>query len=852
MPHIDGWLWVSSYFHGLYNLLMKKLMMSFLCLVFSGILVAQSLQHPDQFLGYKVGTRFTRHHQLMDYLKSVVQSTPNMVKMEKYGHTNEGRELVLAFVSSPENIEKLESIRLNNLRIAGLSGDNTVAQPANAPAIVWLSYNVHGNEAASSEAFLLTLHALVDPANQKTKEWLKNTVVVLDPCINPDGRDRYINWYNSVVGNQYNAEPIAREHSEPWPGGRSNHYNFDLNRDWAWQTQVETQQRLKKYLNWMPQIHVDYHEQGYNEPYYFAPAAEPMHEVITPWQRNFQGLIGKNHAKYFDANNWLFFTKERFDLLYPSYGDTYPVYNGAIGMTYEQGGIRAGLAIQNEDGDTLSLVDRAAHHFATGLSTIEIASQNKDRLVGEFKQFFDDGRNGKIGEYKTYVFTAKDENKINALKKLLNQNGIEYGTLSNKTFRGFNYFSGKEEAFSDEGLHIAVSAYQPRAAMAKVLLEPRTLVSDSNTYDITAWSAAYSYGIKGFAVKEKLSVNKESKPATSVSAIASNYGVLIPYQSFNSAQLLASLLKGGLKVRFVEKAFTYKNKTYDRGTLIILKTSNGADWLSLTNAACMKFNVQPDAVETGFMDKGADFGSPDIHIIASAPKVAMLIGEQSSSLATGEVWHYFDKLLNYPITQLNAGDLSRVNLKNYQVLIIPDGGFRSLNDKANTEKLKDFVRSGGKIIALENAVSILAAAEWGIKLKEAKPDAKQEDSVKKYADRDKDYLTNSIPGAIYKMELDNTHPLGFGYPDYYYTLKQDNNLYEYLKGGWNVGTIKKDGYITGFAGAQLKAKLKDGLLFGVQDMGNGTIVYLSENPLFRNFWENGFLLFANAVFLVGN
>ncbi|WP_438946697.1 M14 family metallopeptidase [Sediminibacterium sp.] len=829
---------------------MKKLLFGLFCLGLSVLSIAQSVPSPEQFLGYKVGTRFTRHHRIVEYTKSVAAARPDMVKLEKYGETNEGRELMLAFVSTPENMQQLDQIRVNNLRMAGLTKDKASPVLDNAPAIVWLSYNVHGNEASSSEAFLLTIHALTDPNNKATKEWLKNTIVVLDPCINPDGRDRYINWYNSVVGKQYNADPASREHAEPWPGGRSNHYNFDLNRDWAWQTQLETQQRIKKYHEWMPQVHVDYHEQGFNEPYYFAPAAEPLHEVITPWQRDFQVLIGRNHAKYFDQNNWLFFTKERFDLLYPSYGDTYPVYNGAIGMTYEQGGIRAGLGILNEDNDTLTLVDRAAHHFTTGLSTIEIASKNKSRLLTEFKQFFDDSRAGKIGEYKTYVFTVKDENKMAALKKLLSQNGIEYGVLTNKNFRGFNYFTGKDDAFSDEGNHIAVSAFQPRAVMAKVLLEPRTIVTDSNTYDITAWAAAYAYGIKGYAVKEKLVVNPENTSTAAVASVNSNYGALIPYTSFNSAKVLAYLLKNGVKVRFVEKPFTYKNKNYDRGTLLVLKTSNTADWQSVVNTACAKYNVQAEAVETGYMDKGSDFGSPDIKNIAATPKVAMLTGDQTSSLAAGEVWHYFDKILDYPITLLNAADVARYNLKNYDVLIIPDGNYRVLNDKSVSDKMKDYVRGGGKIVALENAMATMSRGDWGIKLKEGKGDDKA-DSVKKYADREKDYLTNSIPGAIFKVELDNTHPLGFGYPDFYYTLKQDGNVYEFMKDGWNVGTIKKDAYVTGFVGAKLKPNIKEGMLFGVQDMGAGTVVYIAEDPLFRNFWENGYLLIANAVFLAG-
>ena len=563
-------------------------------------------------------------------------------------------------------------------------------------------------------------------------------------------------------------------------------------------------------------------------------------------------MIGKNNAKYFDRNGWLFFTKERFDLLYPSYGDTYPVYNGAIGMTFEQGGgPRGGLGIVKADGDTLTLLDRATHHYTTGLSTIETASRNRQKLMDEFKKYFEDGRNGKTGEYKTYVLTSNDENKIKSVIKLLEQNGIQYGTVANKSFKGYNYNTGKEDTYTDEGYTVAVSAYQSRSVMAKVLLEPKTVVTDSNTYDITAWSVPYAYGVKGYALKEKLELG-EWKGSAMITDANSSYGVLIPYQSFNAAKVMAHLLKNGIKVRFAEKPFTYGGKNYDRGTLIILKTGNPAHWNTLANEACKKFNIQAVAVETGFMDKGADFGSPDIKIIAGDFKVALLTGEQTSSLGAGEVWHFFEKQLDYPITLINAADIGRANLKNYQVLIVPDGNYRTLGDKATTEKLKDFVRSGGKILAIDNAVSIMAGAEWGIKAREDKSEDKSEyASVKKYADRENQSLNNSIPGAIYKLELDNTHPLAFGYPDYYFTLKQDAGVFEFLKDGWNVGVMKKEAYVTGFAGSKVKGKLKDGVVFGVQDIGNGNVIYFAEDPLFRNFWENGKLLFCNAVFLVG-
>ena len=357
--------------------------MRFLYLLFIMVcfVSANTLLPPSDFLGYKLGDKFTPHHLVVDYLFHVLQNEPN-VEIIEYGKTYEGRPLMLAFISSVDNMDKLEQIRKDNLIRAGIIEGSTKTKKV---GIVWLSYNVHGNEANSTEAAMKTLHALADKSNIKTQEWLKNTVVIIDPSVNPDGRDRYANWYRMTANRWPDADPLGREHMEPWPGGRTNHYYFDLNRDWAWQTQVESQLRIVKYNEWLPHIHVDFHEQGYNSPYFFAPAAKPLHQYITDWQKDFQKTIGLNHAKYFDRNNWLYFTKESFDLLYPSYGDTYPTYNGAIGMTYEQAGhSRGGLAIETEDGDTLTLADRLEHHYTTGLSTIEVASKNVEKMVNEF------------------------------------------------------------------------------------------------------------------------------------------------------------------------------------------------------------------------------------------------------------------------------------------------------------------------------------------------------------------------------------------------------------------------------------------------------------------------------------
>ena len=814
--------------------------------------IAQNTPNPKDFLGYEIGEKFTRHHQIVDYFKTVAVSNISVMKLESYGKTNEGRELILAFISSPENIEKLEQIKMNNRTYAGLTSGRVAPLLPNPPVIVWLSYNVHGNEPSSSEAAMLTLYELIHPSNPATKEWLKNCIVIIDPCINPDGRDRYVNWYNTSVGKNGNSDPQTREHFEVYPQGRTNHYNFDLNRDWAWQTQVETQQRLKKYLDWMPQIHVDFHEQGYNEPYYFAPAAEPMHEVITDWQKNFQTQIGKNHSRYFDEHGWLYFTKQIFDLFYPSYGDTYPTYNGAIGMTYEQGGIRAGLTVATNKGDTLTLKDRAQHHFTTSLSTIEMSSKNAQKLIDEFSKYFNDNILGKNSWYKTYVLTSDDENKINAVKKLLDANAINYGINNDKSI-GYNYFSGKDESVVLKKYSLAVSTLQSRGALVNVLFEPKSKLSDSATYDITAWSIPYVYGVDAYALKDKKEISTTNN-STQIKEVNANYGVIIPYTSFNSAKLLAYLLKNDVKVRYASKPFTINGFSYPQGTLIVLKTSNQyVNWNKIVNEAAQQFNIQPIVVSSGFVEQGSDFGSFDVRTI-SKPKVALFTGDQVSANDAGENWCLFDNELNYPISLINVSSINNINLKAYDVIIMPDGNYKILKDKSAIEKLKDFVNDGGRLVAIQGAVSILAdQGDFGIKNKKDKEDSDSATyaDLKKYSNRDREDIPNNIPGAIYKVEMDNTHPLAYGYSNQYFTLKQDANIYEFMKDGWNVGVLKKDNYVSGFTGFKVKNKLKDGTLFGVYEMGNGSIVFLSDNPIFRLFWENGKMILSNAVFMVG-
>ncbi len=828
---------------------MKHYLNSFLFfafIVFTININSQNLKSPSEFLGYKLGTQFSRHHQVVDYFKYSANRQPNQIKLEKYGETYERRPLMVAYVSSEENIRNLETIRKNNLNNTDVN--NSTSSNTNV-AIVWLSYNVHGNEASSTEAAMKTLYKLLT----EKQDWLKNTIVIIDPCINPDGRDRYANWFNETANVPYDINQQASEHNEPWPGGRPNHYLFDLNRDWAWATQIESASRLKIYNKWLPHIHVDFHEQGINEPYYFAPAAEPFHEIITNWQRVFQTQIGKNHAKYFDTAGWLYFTKERFDLLYPSYGDTYPTYMGAIGMTYEQAGHgRAGLGILNDEGGVLTLIDRIAHHTTTGLSTVEIASKNAEKLNTEFKKFF----NNSNLKYKSYVMQG-DNDKIESLKKLLDKHEIKYGFAQSGRISGYNYMTSSQGQINTSSKDLVVSTNQPKGKMVKVLFEPNTKLSDSITYDITAWSIPYAYGLNAMACKSLVKSNsilKQHDINNTISKTATGY--IIDWNHLKDAEFLADLLKQNIKIRFTEKALKTGGKSFNRGSLIIVRGDNKKidDFDNIILKSASKYNRVLHAAQSGFSTNGPDFGSPEIKLV-NKQKIAMLSGKGTSSLNYGALWHFFERQLHYPVTSVNTENFGGLDLSKFDVLIVPSGNYKSvLNDKS-LEKVKSWVAKGGKVIAIRNALNAFAGKK-GFKLKKNETNKKNKDTSNliAYANRERESIKNLISGAIFKTKVDNTHPMAFGYNNTYFSLKLGSSSYKLLDGNnFNVTYLENNPtQVSGFAGSNTLKKLNNSLVFGEERIGKGSMIYMVDDVMFRSFWENGKLFLVNAIFFVNN
>ena len=818
--------------------------------------VHAQLQSPSAFLPHEHGRQFTRHHQVVDYVQHVAQNS-DRVQLQQYGSSHEGRPLLLTAISTPANLAQLEAIRLNNLKRAGLQEgevDETLDH-----AIVWLSFGVHGNEGGATESALAVIYRLAQQEEASISEWLEHTIVLLDPCLNPDGFARYVNWYRGAASDKPAPQRYTKEHREPWPGGRVNHYLFDLNRDWAWQTQTETQQRLAQFHRWMPHIHVDYHEQFPDNPYYFAPAASPYHEYITEAQEAFQYTIGKNNARYFDRNGWLYFTREIFDLLYPSYGDTYPIFNGAIGMTYEQAGHSiAGRQVIMENQDTLTLQDRIDHHTATALSTIETAADKRDRLLGHFTEYFQRAQQSPSGQYKSFVLSQKNEPKrLAALIELLDRNRIQYQTVRAKqVLRGYCYERQQIQDITIEEGDLLISAYQPKSVLAQVLFDPAPALEDSLTYDITAWALPYAYGLEAAAFEQQVTGKRGYTPPetySNIKRVAKPYAYLLPWNDLSDARFLGALLQAGIKVRTAGDAFSIEGNKQQGGTLVITQADNrkmGNNFHERVKQLSQNHKQALQAVRTGFSDDGFDLGSGGMTLL-ECPKIALLSGDGISANSYGENWHFFEQSLQYPVLHYRTEDLSRIDWATLTTLILPEGRYDF--NKEEWEQITQWVEKGGRLIAIGRAISSLPS-DTPLHIEPAKaeesPKPEEKDLIKSYGGLSRRRISNSLPGAILQLELDRTHPLTYGLGKHYFSMKTSSSAYALLEDGWNIGYIGPSPKPLGFIGSHVKKRLANSLVIGQRPLGQGDVVYLVDNPLFRGFWRQGEMLFSNVIFLL--
>lgn len=801
---------------------------------------------PESFLGYASGENFSYHHQVTDYLDLLGQES-DRVKVVPYGESYEGRTLQLAVLSSPENLKELENLRQAHLGSLGREENSGAAQKV----VVWLGYNIHGDEAASTEAALRTLHYLSTSTEQQVRDWLDACIILIDPCMNPDGRERYVQEFRQWQSVRQNTDIQSAEHQAAFPWGRYNHYLFDLNRDWLWQTQQESRQRAVFYQKWMPHVLVDFHEMGIHASYFFPPSVEPIHKVVTDWQKAFQQKVAQGHAHYFNQKGWRYYTNRVFDLFYPSYGDTWSSFQGAIGMTYEQAGSRlAGTAVERKNGQVLTLKDRIEHHFTSGLSTLKTVYENRRELKKSLQDYFNTGWTDRFDGYRTYIVRHNNpRDKLKRLQELLDGQGISYGhpKATERLVNGFSYRQGRTQTIRLHPEDMLISVRQTQGRMVQVLFEPEAQLNDSLTYDITAWALPYSFGLEAFASKEELELQSPFSLEETSTPHEAAYAYLIPWESAGSIRTLGSLLLEGWQVRAAGKPFQLEGKTWAAGTLVLVRGEQSAPRQTHFGDSLRAYigDTPAVAVNTGLAESGIDLGANEFSLL-EAPSVGLVLGDGIQASRAGELWHFFEERLDYPISLLRIERLNDFNLGRYDVLLLPSGNYKSCQ-----KKLEQYLRYGGRLVVMGEALEgFTQNPDYQLERVEVPTLSGS------FGETQRTKLSQQTPGSIVRLRLDNTHPLAFGYGETYFSLKHESALYQGASPDetkyWNVGTFDQSRPVSGFMGYRMQQHLSGKLALGVREVGKGQLICFADTPVFRGFWCAGELFIGNAVFMIGN
>ena len=795
---------------------------------------------PEAYLGYPIGAHHTRHDRIVGYLE-LLSEVSDRATLQDYGRTHEGRRLVILTVSTPGNIKNISGLKERHLAYtkpnAGIKTDPEL------PVFINLAYNVHGNEPSSSEAALLTAYTLVASENPEILNYLENAVIFIDPTINPDGRDRHTHWANMYQGNPLVADPQDAEHNEYWPGGRTNHYWFDLNRDWLLAINPESRGKLQWYHEWYPNVVTDFHEMGTQSTYFFEPMkTNGSLNPIMPRENyeDLNNLFGEYFSKALDSIGSLYFTKEVFDGTYPGYGSSYPDLQGGLGLLFEQASSRGHKQKTNFGEITFPFTIR--NQYTSSITTVKAAVENKEYLYQYQQDFFTSGiANADKSRIKAYQFgDSYDQNRVKAFIDKLLLHKIEV------------YKAGNGE--------YVVPTRQPQYRMVQTMFETYDKYRDSVYYDASAWSVANFYHmnyrpLSSFRKGEQVSSTEDL--VTVMPVTKSSYAYLIDWDDYNVFAVLNHLQQKGLVISSAFKPFTAQvngaSRQFNYGTLMIpvsLQKKSPDEVFELIKTAQEKYKVPAYGVETGYNLQGIDLGSGYVRPLDKT-KAAMLIGTGVRSYEAGEVWHLLDTRVGMPITKLPMRNFNRIKLDKYNTLVMVSGNYRLDEKQQNT--IKDWVKKGNTLI------TIGSGSEWVVKKKWVKEKliTSETDSTKvperlPYVDARENLGKESVGGIIVRAHLDTTHPLGFGYRNTEIPVYKNNTVW--LKPSQNAyATVAKytdkphiDGFITQ---RNMEEFLKPAASVVVSPLGSGRVILFADNPNFRGSWYGTNRLFLNALFL---
>lgn len=810
-----------------------------------------AIPSPEAFLGYPIGTHYTRHDRIVAYFKELEKHS-NRITVETIGKTYEERPLIIATITDPKNHGNLPSIKNEHKKLVDPAGG--LISATDHPVIVLLAYSVHGNETSSGEAAMLTAYYLTANEDEETNRILNESVILIDPAQNPDGRDRAASWHNSYKSLVPSSDPYDKEHREGWPNGRSNHYLANLNRDWLSATQIESRERLKFFHEWYPNIHIDFHEMGTNSTYYLEPSPERAESPIIPkTSYEFNKTVAKYQIEELEKIGSFYFTGEVFDNISPIYGSTYPDFHGAVGVTLEQASSR-GLVQESENGD-LTFPFTIRNHFVTGIGTLRAAVAEKEGLFQLQNEFFKSALQ-EAGNHPTKSYVFGDEKDIGLTDKFLDL------LLSHK-INVYPIGEDKRVAGKDFKADYAyiVPAEQPQFRLIHSIFEEMTLLRDSLYYDNTAWSLIHAYGIKHAKSDQTLQGGGapiETVPNRLGEVIGgkSDYAYLIPWSDYNASRALGGLLGKGMRVKSSQQPFKSStaagDKEFGYGSLLIPVTgqTQSSDKLyAFLSEIAKDAKVDIYSVTTGWLDDSIDLGSRSF-VTVTKPRVATVFGQGVNYEEAGQVWQLLDRHLQIPLTKLDFYDVANVPLSRYNVLILPHGSYGQWSESV-IGKIKAWVNAGGTLITFRGA------AEWaisnGISSQSLYRDTlatEKEISRVDYDKRDVNEVPNRINGGIFFGDVDITHPVAFGLTERQrYLVKTGTTLFQPSKNPY--GTVAKyiaEPYVSGYVSGDNIKKISQSASILTEKVGGGTLVLFADDPTYRSYWHGTDRLLINAIY----
>ncbi|WP_392732372.1 M14 family zinc carboxypeptidase [Stenotrophomonas rhizophila] len=807
-----------------------------------------SIPTPQQFLGYEIGSRYTRHDQLVAYFNELAKHS-DKIKVEQIGSSYEGRPLVIATVTSAQNQQQLETLRRQHVTLADPAQPLSAA--GNSPVVVWLGYSVHGNETSSGEAALLTAYYLVASRSADTAQWLQQAVVLFDPAQNPDGRDRAASWHNAYASSPASADPADKEHVEPFPQGRTNHYFTDLNRDWLALTQQDTRPKIAYFHRWYPNVQIDFHEMGKDSTYYFEPSPASMHSPLIPAASyDFNKTLAKYHAQALDALGSLYYTGENFDNFSPVYGSTYPDFHGAVGVTVEQASSR-GREQESVNG-LLTFPFTIRNQVATGLGTLRGAVTERDGLLKLQKDFFQSAlKQAGQQPVKAFVFgDAHDPGLTARLLDLLLQHQITVEALSTAvTVEGQRF---------EPGSAYVVPTAQPQFRLVHSIFADTPPIKGDVFYGSTSYAIAPAYGVAFAGSRSRIGggqrVTAVAPAQGGVVGGQAGYAYVLDWRDYNASRALYALQARGLLTRAAFQPFTAATadgeQAFARGSVVIPVAGQplaGAALLAAVDEAARAAGVRVQALASGQSRSGIDLGSDSVKALRK-PAVALVIGEGVSATEIGSAWFVLDQQVQLPASKLDPAQLGKVELDRYTTIVLAGGTYTGV-DAAAVAALKRWINAGGSLVTYGTA------ARWVIEQKLADEvlgeDEKEPDAARRaFGDQRDIAAIERVSGNILSAQVDTSHPLGFGLPRTQLAINKENGIrFKPSRNPFStVVRVDETPRVNGYLSETNRNRVAGAAWLLVSPQGQGNVVLFADDPAHRKYWHGTERLLLNAIF----